>query len=557
MSGNRPSLVGTSRLVSLILLVGALMLLLPSVASAAPIRLEDAAVTGGNEFGTSMDISADTLVVGAPSGSYATVFVRDTFGNWTEQQRLVGSDVVPGEYFGYSVAINGDTIAVGAMDHNRVSLPGGGYDYPGGVYVFTRTAGVWTEQAHLDPGSTSATFKFGSAVALTSTTLAVGAFYENGGAVYVYTGSGSTWSLQQKLTASDAHTGDGLGFSVAISGDVIVSSARSDSAGANWNGSAYVFRRAGSVWTQEAKLLEPGTPNPVDSFGWAVAVDGNRAVITAKDADHVAANDDNAGKAWVWVYDGVSAWSVEDELVPAGHLDYDMFGISADIEGDVVMIGAFQGQCAFPSMGKAYEFSRSGATWPQTRAFTSPVPAVGSWFGRSVAVAGTSRYVGAAREGAGGVAYVFGPGATTNPPNTGMAVSSGNPNTPAPPPITVTLTGADPDSDYLRTWYRVNGSPVAFTLYTGPFQLTTPGGNSVEYYSEDVAGNTEPTHFSLVQVSTNSAPVTTLYASGGIGSTSSGPVSVTLGVTDQENDPFTTYVSINGQTPDGHERLHA
>ena len=98
---------------------------------------------------------------------------------------------------------------------------------------------------------------FGSAVAIDGDTMVVGADRDddksaNSGSAYVFVRSGSTWTQQQKLTASDGYLDDNFGNSVAISGDTIVVGAERQ--GYNELGAAYVFVRSGTTWTQQQKL---------------------------------------------------------------------------------------------------------------------------------------------------------------------------------------------------------------------------------------------------------------------------------------------------------------
>ena len=86
-------------------------------------------------------------------------------------------------------------------------------------------------------------------------------------------------------------------------------------------------------------------------------------------------------------------WGQEAELFPNGQLIYDQVRCLRDIENNVAMIGAWQGECLFPGVGKAYEFIRTGTTWTNTRALL-PLGSqllVGSGFGISVAMAGGLR----------------------------------------------------------------------------------------------------------------------------------------------------------------------
>jgi hypothetical protein len=263
---------------------------------------------GGDNFGSSVAISGDTVVVGASwddvgaegnQGS-AYVFVRSG-NNWTEQAHLIASDGAEFDYLGYSVAISGDTVVVGAANHDV-----GANDDQGSAYVFVRSGNNWTEQAQLTASDGATDDRFGGSVAISGDSAVVGAIYDDvggnsgEGSAYVFVRSGSIWTEQAQLNASDGAAYDQFGTSVAISGDTVVVGAQEDDVGANGDqGSAYVFTRSGTTWTQQAHLTASDGAE-MDYFGSSVAVSGDTAVVGADSCD-VGANG-NQGSAYV--YDG-------------------------------------------------------------------------------------------------------------------------------------------------------------------------------------------------------------------------------------------------------------
>src|SRR5687768_11292448 len=103
--------------------------------------------------------------------------------------------------------------------------------------------------------------KFGNSIAISGNTAIIGSRFDDVGAnadqgsAYVFVRSGSTWTQQAKLTAADGQSSDAFGTSVAISGNIAVVGAPGDDAGANLNeGSVYIFVRSGVTWTQQTKL---------------------------------------------------------------------------------------------------------------------------------------------------------------------------------------------------------------------------------------------------------------------------------------------------------------
>jgi len=85
-----------------------------------------------------------------------------------------------------------------------------------------------------------------------SNTIVVGAF----GSAYVFTRTGTTWTEQAKLTVSDSAWGDDFGNSVAIAGEtiIVVGASHDDTDDGNNRGSAYVFTLTDTTWTEQAKL---------------------------------------------------------------------------------------------------------------------------------------------------------------------------------------------------------------------------------------------------------------------------------------------------------------
>ena len=157
--------------------------------------------------------------------------------------------------------------------------------------MFTRSGSTWTHAAKLTAGDGASGDQFGWSVALDGDTALVGAMGDQvgvnsfQGSAYVFIRSGSTWTQQAKLTSGDGASGDKLGWSVALDGDTAMVGMYPYTAGASiGQGSAYVFTRSGSTWTQESKLVV-GDGAASDLFGWSVAVSSTTALVGAPHAD--------------------------------------------------------------------------------------------------------------------------------------------------------------------------------------------------------------------------------------------------------------------------------
>jgi hypothetical protein len=196
-------------------------------------------VSGQGAFGQSVSLSGDTAVIGTKGASepgLVYVFVRNGT-SWTEQQRLAASDADLSDDFGWSVSVSGDTAVVGAPYHH---IDGVWY---GAAYVFVRNGSTWTEQQKLVSSELAPGDAFGYSVAVAGETVVIGApdRQTGRGAVYVFTRSGGVWSERSELMASDAASSDLLGTSVAVDGLTLLGGATHDDNLAEDAGCAWVF----------------------------------------------------------------------------------------------------------------------------------------------------------------------------------------------------------------------------------------------------------------------------------------------------------------------------
>jgi len=366
----------------------------------------------GDCFGYSVSISGDYAIVGAVfdddngtnSGS-AYIFYYDG-ASWSEQAKLLPADGNDGDEFGYSVSISGAYAVVGARldDDNGINS--------GSAYIFKRSGTNWSEQAKLLASDGAAGDQFGRSVSISGAYAIVGAFADddNGsysGSAYIFQRSGTTWSQQDKLTASDGAADDWFGISVSISGDYAVIGALADDDSGSNSGSAYIFYYDGASWSEQAKLLAADGAAG-DFFGWSVSVSGDYAIVGAFDDDD---NGSDSGSAYIFKRSGTS-WSEQAKLLPADGAADDLFGNSVSISGDYAVVGARLDDDNGINSGSAYIFERSGTSWSQQAKLVASDGAAGDYFGGSVSISGDYAIIGAYGDddnGTGsGSAYMFG-----------------------------------------------------------------------------------------------------------------------------------------------------
>jgi len=390
-----------------------------------------------DQFGATVSISSDGNYVivggvfedggaGDPLNSAGAAYIYTRSGSsWTEQAKIVASDIQTGDQFGRAVSINDDgTYAiVGASSED------GGAGNPvsgaGAVYVFTRSGSTWTEQGILRASDAQSSDNFGFNLSINSdgTYAIVGAYAEdtsfnNAGSAYIFTRSGSTWTEQAILRPSDPEAGGYFGFSVSMNNDgsyVVIGaySANTDT------GAAYIFTRSGSSWTQQQILRPLETVTKLDSFGKSVAINGFGDVVVIGSDD---AEDDDvpSGSGFVYIFTrSGSTWKQEDRLVsPAGQVG-DAFGSGVAINntGNVIAVGAQYDDTGASNAGAVYAFNRSPSnTWTYSRTLLASDAIASDYLGgveKSVSISGDGKYIigGAYSDddagNASGSAYIF------------------------------------------------------------------------------------------------------------------------------------------------------
>jgi hypothetical protein len=296
------------------------------------LQQEIAAPGGANAYASSLAIDGDRFVVGAPASFGTTgrawVYARNG-ATWSLEGTLAGADIVTNADFGASVAIEGDRIVVGAPLLSDLGTNSGA------AYVFERTGGAWMQTAKLLDAAGTAGANFGGGVALKASTILIGAPYDfstipYSGSVNVFSQSAQGWTQGQRIVpSSSGHAGD-FGVAIAIDGARFIAS--------SGFGRAYVFHDSGGTWSEEASLEGSNIGPGGATFGLTVGLLGDRAVVGSL----VDANFDGefAGSAYVFAFDG-STWMQEARLFLPDGKNSDFFGCAVALQGDELIAGAW------------------------------------------------------------------------------------------------------------------------------------------------------------------------------------------------------------------------
>lgn len=340
-----------------------------------------AAAQGNFNFGGSLAMNGRQVFVGQPGNTYSPgyvyVYAPDAKGAWRQVARLAAPDSAQADGFGRTLATDGKTLLVTETD---------AIEAPGKVHVYQRGAGGGWSHVSVIAGADS-NARFGRTLALSGDMALIGATGVDSlaGALMVYRRNGSAWTLESTLHPDDRKAGNAFGGPVSTAGDLLVVGAAPTDSG---TGAAYVFRRTGNSWKQEARLAYPGRPELAKAgrFGQAVLVAGERIYVGAPGINQ------NLGAVVAFDHDSASGhWNPAATLFPFAAQPGTQFGASLAASGREVWVGA-PGANRF--QGQVHRFTAdTGARFTSVAAIASD-SAVQAAFGLGIVVNGNVAVVG-------------------------------------------------------------------------------------------------------------------------------------------------------------------
>ncbi len=309
-----------------------------------------------NEMGEFVAMSADgkTVAIGGRFSRVGGVFARGPIvvfannnGVWAQQgSPLYGADDLTG-CGSLSLSADGNTLLVGGYT-----------SAPGGAYIFTRTNGVWSQQGSKLVGAGAiGNSQQGFSVSLSAdgNTAAICGFKDNSaeGGVYIFTRTNGVWTQQgNKLvgTGSTGNVSQGEAIHLSADGNTLLVAGLEDD---DFKGAVWVFSRSGGVWSQQGnKLVGTGTAR-ADAFGWALSssADGNTAMVGS----------DSKG-AWVFTRSMLGIWSLQTKLATPAAASGFGSALSLSADGNTAVVGDPYDNAV---QGAVYIFNRSGNSWSQ------------------------------------------------------------------------------------------------------------------------------------------------------------------------------------------------
>lgn len=362
-------------------------------------------------FGTSVSISGNTIVVGAPSNAVgipstngtAYIFVRSGT-DWVQEAKLLAPDGQFQDQFGASVSISGNTVVIGApLDDIGANAD------QGSAYIFVRSGATWNFLEKLTNSFNAAGDKYGSSVAIDNNTIVIGApaaesgSNTDGGRAYIYERTTTFFDIKASLFAIEPGAGDRFGSEVALNGDTIAVTSPFDSREYELQGSAHVYAKVNNIWSFQQIITMPIVPNqpvPYSYFGESVSISGQYIAVGALTANRVN------GSALVFVKNG-SVWNNQAWISDETPNEFG-FGSTLSISGNTLVVGS---PSSDDYRGAVSVYARVGTNWVKKQRIALPNLPANTRFGTSVSISGGIAVFGSPLESATqsfqGAAYIY------------------------------------------------------------------------------------------------------------------------------------------------------
>ncbi|GJM22821.1 MAG: hypothetical protein DHS20C15_27360 [Planctomycetota bacterium] len=320
---------------------------------------------GTSGFGSVLELDDDVLATGGtdlgPTFAPIVFMLVDDSGTWTTTAFVFDASLDLLSEFGTSLRIDGDVLLVGApnsLGDPAGPLPGA---RTGSVFHFLRDRkgtpspldDTWDYQNTIYPPAAFALagMRFGASVASDSGRLLVGAprdmiitgpLSQTVGSAYAFDQTGSTWTFTQKLSGTQSHFED-FGASVDLSGDrAVVGAPNSQSGFAQIPGAGFTYDRSGGSWVLNAKLTGPTPLQNLARIGFDVDLEGELLVLGAPGP--MAPSPGIPGRAFVYLEQGGN-WDLIREHGSANPTNRDLYGVTValtggSVTGDLALIGS-------------------------------------------------------------------------------------------------------------------------------------------------------------------------------------------------------------------------
>lgn len=327
-------------------------------------------------YGNSISVENTTMVIGSwskgyssggtfyPAAGKAYVYERDAGGNenWGEVKDLQSPVPVGSEYFGFCVDIGENIIAVGAYGNDD------GASNTGKVYLYGRDvggAGNWGFIKGIQAATAGNNYNFGRWVEVTDNYLAVTSPDVNGqGKVYIHykdEGGLNNWGLKKVLESPSPASNRLYGDETSLEGDrILVGALRDFNTNGSNSGRSYLYMKdeGGADNWGLVKTFEPAEFSSQQEYGLSVDLNGDYIIIGAEEDDEAGPN---TGAAYIYNRNqgGADNWGLVNKILDCSNTGVDDFGTAVAISADRAVVGADDHDAIGDNSGAAYLYRLS------------------------------------------------------------------------------------------------------------------------------------------------------------------------------------------------------
>ncbi|RZL41470.1 MAG: T9SS type A sorting domain-containing protein [Pedobacter sp.] len=374
-----------------------------------------------NNFGRSVSVSGDYMVVGMPNDDLdvdgnnsqtnagSAVIYKKLDGVWILVQKIVASDRSSTDYFGSAVSILGEFLIIGAYYNETDEFGNNNLNGAGAAYIFKMDAmGTWNQIQKIVALQRSNNGLFGTRVLLSGEYAFIGCNQDNydstgtspilhSGAVYSFKRNiDGVWLPFQKIVASDRAADKWFGIAIAINGNqLIVGSVNESVTTSQSAGAAYLFQKnSDDTWTETQKIISSDLGNG-DKFGREVSITSNYIFVTAYgETDDLTGSNSLTGAGACYIFENIGdIWTQTKKIVPPVRDSMDIFGNGLFTNGDYAVIGA-PGEADDVNelnpvvySGSAYIYKKDDTgQWNFFKKLKANDEKPDAWFGRSFAM---------------------------------------------------------------------------------------------------------------------------------------------------------------------------
>jgi predicted outer membrane repeat protein len=320
-----------------------------TLSSQSQVLSEQILTSGKSGYGNSISVSGNLAVIGAgwentaQADKAGAVYIYEYINNqWTEKQRLTNTNGSFDKIFGQSVATNGTYIVITEPWARSAHI----YSKSGSQWVLEKTITVTNVASEV----------FGISCDIYENTIVIGsgavfAMYCSAvGSAYVYEKNGTDWTNTAILTASDGKPTDGFGDYVSIYQNTIAVGAGKTDCFAGSQGSVYIYEKNGVNWLETQKL---NAPDGIfgDRFGGGVDIENNHLIVSS------------SGNGGLYYFQKGSTWEFKQKITTPSLAGNDNFGWPISLSNNKILIGAGSDSELYPNHGAVYVFEFDGTTW--------------------------------------------------------------------------------------------------------------------------------------------------------------------------------------------------